>query len=389
MRKVFSFIMVALMSIITLNAAPFGIIVNGKHYFAGTENFAPMDPSFQEWMVLNVPLKSGDVLALYDEGSKSSLAVTLDQASTSGISKTSDTQYSCIADGCYDFYIKLKYQANQLYVGTSGSGCSDWGEDISVVTEPTAPANAESVDLGLPSGLKWATFNVGATTPEGYGDYFAWGETEPYYADTTTNPITWKSGKESGYAWQSYCGADEFAEWSTPPYNATTKILTPEYDAATANWGSDWRMPTKAEQDELRNNCDWEWTTDYNGTGIAGYIVKSKAAGNNNSIFLPVSGFRYGTSLNNVGSIGRYWSSSHYENYSDNAYYLNLLSNSVDWGYSNRVNGQSVRPVTTKSIVPTALPTLKNADKAPVRKYIKNGRFEMEVNGKKYNALGF
>ncbi len=208
-----------------------------------------------------------------------------------------------------------------------------------------APANAESVDLGLPSGLKWATFNVGATTPEGYGDYFAWGETEPYYNTPITDPITWKSGKESGYDWQSYCGQSSFKEWNPAPYDATTKILTSEYDAATANWGGAWRMPTKAEQDELRNNCTWTWTTDYNGTGVKGYIVQSKAAGNNNSIFLPASGYCGGTSLDDVGFIGFYWSSSLYEVNSIYAYYLGFNSGYVDWDVSYRDYGRSVRPV--------------------------------------------
>ncbi len=250
-----------------------------------------------------------------------------------------------------------------------------------------APANAESVDLGL--SVKWATFNVGATTPEGYGDYFAWGETEPYYADTTTKPITWKTGKENGYTWQSYCSSGEFVEWSTPPYDASTKILKPEYDAATANWGSDWRMPTKDEINELLNECDWEWTEDNNGTGVKGYIVKSKAAGNNNSIFLPAAGYHNGISERaDDGIRGNYGSSLFYETTASRAYYLVFYSYSKDWNHGYRYQGRSVRPVTTKSIVPTALPTLKNADKAPVRKYIKDGRFEMEINGKNYNALG-
>ncbi len=280
-------------------------------------------------------------------------------------------------------------KAAAFYLPSEGDAEEASKEVNFTVTEAPAPVVAESVDLGLPSGLKWATFNVGATTPEGYGDYFAWGETEPYYNTPITDPITWKSGKESGYDWQSYCGQSSFKEWDPAPYDATTKILTPEYDAATANWGSDWRMPTKAEQDELISNCDWTWTTDYNGTGVAGYIVQSKAAGNNNSIFLPASGYRSDSSLLGVGSDGYYWSSSLYEGNSNYAYCLYFLSVGVGLDYyDNRYYGLPVRPVYDPS-EPTALPTLKNADKAPVRKYIKNGRFEMEINGKKYNALGF
>ena len=215
-----------------------------------------------------------------------------------------------------------------------------------------APANVESVDLGLPSGLKWATFNVGATAPEGNGDYFAWGETEPYYNTPIANPLIWEDGKTNGYNWQSYCGASDFTEWSTAPYDATTKNLKSEFDAATANWGSDWRMPTKAEQDELRAECIWTWTEDYNGTGIKGYIVTSKAEGNTNSIFLPISGFYSDLSLDDVDVYGNYWSSSLYEDGSEFAYFLIIYSDEWDWGYGSRCNGQPVRPVTTKSIVP-------------------------------------
>ena len=214
---------------------------------------------------------------------------------------------------------------------------------LSVGLWAEAPANVESVDLGLPSGLKWATFNVGATAPEGNGDYFAWGETEPYYS--SQDPLTWKTGKENGYKWQSYCGSSSFTEWSTAPYDATTKILKSEFDAATANWGSDWRMPTKAEQDELRTECTWTWTEDYNGTGIKGYIVTSNAEGNNNSIFFPASGYRRDLSLFNVGSYGRYWSSSLDEDNSDGAYFLDFDSDYEGWFATYRFYGKSVRPV--------------------------------------------
>lgn len=146
MKKLFSLFCLFVCALMVVNAEPFGIIVNGKHYFAGTKNDSPMDPSFQEYMALGVPLKSGDVLALYDEGAKASWAVTLDPASVPGISKTSDTQYSCTADGCYDFYIKLKYQADQLYVGKGADGCTDWGKDIG--DDPT-PGECQDGPYGL------------------------------------------------------------------------------------------------------------------------------------------------------------------------------------------------------------------------------------------------
>ncbi|MCQ2254327.1 MAG: hypothetical protein MJZ29_02435 [Bacteroidaceae bacterium] len=206
----------------------------------------------------------------------------------------------------------------------------------------------EFVDLGLPSGLKWATMNVGASTPEGYGDYFAWGETEPYYTEghSQDSPCTnWKTGK-SGYNWESY-------KWCNGSSTSMTKYCTSSNygtvddkttleladDAAVANWGGSWRMPTKAEQDELRTNCTWTWTTQ---SGVNGYKVTSKT--NGNSIFLPAAGYRYDISLDYVGSRGYYWSSSLSTSSSSDACYLRFDSDYVD-RYGSRGDGQSVRAV--------------------------------------------
>ena len=133
----------------------------------------------------------------------------------------------------------------------------------------------EYVDLGLPSGLKWATCNVGATAPEEYGDYFAWGETETKATYDLSN-YKWCNGTYESMT--KYCTNSEYGIVD----NKTTLELSD--DAARVNWGGSWRMPTKAEQDELRNtdNCTWEWTTQ---NGVNGYKVTSKK--NGNSIFLP------------------------------------------------------------------------------------------------------
>ena len=187
------------------------------------------------------------------------------------------------------------------------------------------------VDLGLPSGLKWATCNVGATAPEGYGDYFAWGETNP---KDNYNWSTYKYCKGSYDTMTKYCTQSSYGTVD----NKTTLELSD--DAARANWGGKWRMPTKAEQDELRNNCTWTWTTQ---SGVNGYKVTSKT--NGNSIFLPAAGSRYGTSVGDVGSFGYYWSSSLYESSPGSAYYLYFNSGSVDWYYYYRYDGHTVRAV--------------------------------------------
>ena len=205
---------------------------------------------------------------------------------------------------------------------------------LSVGLSAEAPATVEYVDLGLPSGLKWATMNVGATKPEEYGDYFAWGETNPR---TTYDWSTYKWCNGSYNTQTKYCTSSSYGTVD----NKT--VLDPEDDAAHVNWGGNWRMPTKAEQDELRTECTWTWTTDYNSTGVAGYIVSSTR--NSNTIFLPASGNRINSSLSGVGSYGEYWSSSLEEGDSYFAYYLNFRSDDVQWSGGDRYAGRSVRPV--------------------------------------------
>lgn len=209
----------------------------------------------------------------------------------------------------------------------------------------------EYVDLGLPSGLKWATMNVGATTPEDCGQYFAWGETTGYGRDTSDGrSFNWASykmcsnGDWTGITKYTFADGQTSGIWYNNGNfvgdNKTT--LDPEDDAAHVNWGGDWRMPTKAEQDELRNtdNCFWRWTTK---NGVKGYEVTSKK--NGNSIFLPVSGDRLDSSLYVAGSYGFYWSSSRAAR-SYRACYLEFDSSSVVGMYaSDRCDGYTVRAV--------------------------------------------
>ena len=186
----------------------------------------------------------------------------------------------------------------------------------------------EYVDLGL--SVKWATCNVGANKPEEYGDYFAWGETEPkeYYNWST---YKWRNGSNTPLT--KYNISSDYGTVD----NKTTLDLSD--DAARANWGGSWRMPTSAEQDELRNNCTWTWTTQ---NGVNGYKVTSKS--NGNSIFLPAAGYRDGSSLS-AGSNGYYWSSSLSADSPHCAWDVRLYSDGVYRSSSIRYYGLSVRPV--------------------------------------------
>ncbi|MBQ6276194.1 MAG: hypothetical protein IJK62_05760, partial [Bacteroidales bacterium] len=192
----------------------------------------------------------------------------------------------------------------------------------------------EYVDLGLPSGTKWATCNVGANSPEDYGDYFAWGET------STKNTYSWATyslcnGSQNTLT--KYCNNSSYGN------NGFTDALTTleaSDDAATANWGSAWRMPTKEEFDELKNNCTVTWTTQ---NGVNGRLFTGP---NGNSIFLPAAGYRYDSSLGGAGSYGDYWSSSLSTYYPGCAWHLYFNSGGYGMGnYGGRYCGLSVRPV--------------------------------------------
>ncbi len=196
----------------------------------------------------------------------------------------------------------------------------------------TGTANGyDWVDLGLPSGTKWATCNVGATSPEKYGNYYAWGET------TTKETYSWNT-----YKYGTYNYDDDYSKLTKYNTDGLTTLEATD-DVATTNWGGKWRMPTSAEWAELIDNCEWTWTDDYNGTGVAGRIVTSKT--NGNTIFLPAAGCRYYDGLYYAGSYGYYWSGSLYTDSPSYAWGAYFRSGDVDRGGNYRDFGQSVRPV--------------------------------------------
>ena len=193
------------------------------------------------------------------------------------------------------------------------------------------------VDLGL--SVKWAICNVGASSPEGYGDYFAWGETQ---LKTDYSWLTYKfrvrGDNRDNLKFNKYCTLSSYWYSSNPMDNKT--VLDPEDDAAHVNWGGSWRMPTDEEWTELRTKCTWTWTTK---NGVDGRTVTGP---NGNSIFLPAAGSRYDADLYYAGSYGYYWSSSLSTGGPDDAWYVCFGSDDVDRNYYYRCRGFSVRPVT-------------------------------------------
>ena len=200
----------------------------------------------------------------------------------------------------------------------------------------TSKDTPEYVDLGLPSGLKWADRNIGASNPEDYGVYFAQGETEPK-TDYSWNTYKWGSSKDllTKYCTNSSYGLNGFTD------NKTSLDL--EDDAAHMNWSGEWRMPTKADFEELINNTNLERVTNYKGTGVAGFLF---TASNGNHIFLPAAGDYNTSKLFFAGSAGYYWSSSLNTRFPYVAYSLLLTSDKVSVAnYFSREIGRPVRPV--------------------------------------------
>ena len=211
------------------------------------------------------------------------------------------------------------------------------------------------VNLGLPSGTLWATMNVGATTPEGYGNYYAWGETktkteqgkEDVYIDETyqwlsiVTTVDWENAIETTTKTiTKYWDGRDHSGFTGIADNKT--VLDAEDDAAAVNWGGSWRMPTIGEWDELTNtdNCTWTWTT---LNGVNGYEVKSKV--NDKYIFLPAAGGLWGTYPNSQGRDAQYWSSSLSWDQPENADLLLFTSNSLFISNFHRCSGRAVRPV--------------------------------------------
>lgn len=250
--------------------------------------------------------------------------------------------------------------ANQSYTAnfTGKNMLKGMAYSYSATMRNTSVNGHEYVDLGLPSGILWATMNVGATKSTDYGDYFAWGETSPYYEPgyAQENPQShWKTGKSAGYSWSSYkyCNGNKdtqtkYCQDASYGYNGYTDnktVLDASDDAATANWGDSWRMPTLAEMEELLNtdNCTWEWTQI---DDVYGYKVKSKKSGyTDNFIFLPAAGFCGPFYPSNVGEDGFYWSNTLQNTEPCFAYILNFESDDCNKDFEARYRGKSVRPV--------------------------------------------
>ena len=247
-----------------------------------------------------------------DEGTASSMTVVVPRKTNAPVT----VMFTANTQG--DFNANITFQ-NPAFDGGK-----------SVIPVHAAAIDYDYVDLGLPSGTLWATMNVGAETPEGYGDYFLWGETAPRLR----------------YDWDSYM-------WCNGSWDALTKYnnmgsygkvdnkteLDPEDDAARVNWGPLWRMPTSEQLLELMEKCTWEWTV---MNGVNGQLATGP---NGNTMFLPAAGLRSGTSRYEVGESGYYWSRTLDTTEPSGACILYFDSVFMDSGSGSRGSGQVVRAV--------------------------------------------
>ncbi|MGM9746858.1 MAG: hypothetical protein ACI30H_07865 [Paludibacteraceae bacterium] len=228
----------------------------------------------------------------------------------------------------------------------------------------------EYVDLDLPSGLKWATCNVGATAPEEYGNYYAWGETA---TKTTYNGTTYFDTTDGGSTFTEYTAGGK-------------TVLDLEDDAAHANWGGAWRMPTREEINELLTKCTWTYITTYNDKSVKGYVVTSQT--NGNSIFLPAAGYQQTqSSVLMGGSIGQYWTSNLYTASESRAWVLlfnksnNILKEDVGYRYTGR-------PVRAVCVPGSGSTTALQSATAAVNIYTTAGRIVCAGEFRIYDLLG-
>lgn len=295
----------------------------GSRYGLTCSSFTEVPSSSGLIPVETVPATSiilSDTTALLNVGDTFALTATLMPNNASDKTVTWTSSDESTATVTYGIVTAVKIGTATITAKTG---------DVSATCLVSVIAGHEYVDLGLPSGVKWATSNIGAAKPEDAGDFFAWGETEP---KTDYSWSTYKYCKGTETSMTKYC-------FSSANGRVDNKIsLDKEDDVAHIIWGSRWRMPTKDELGELVDNCTWTWTTQNN---VKGYRVTGP---NNKSIFLPITGYMNGTGLAGATTSGYYWSSS-IDTSGVHGRRLTFNSSHMNYNRAHRYYGFPVRPV--------------------------------------------
>ena len=307
--------------------------------------------------ISNLTIKNnttGDVLAKVRGGLMNSIYVAMEPINTNTVVSFTAISTSGVYSGTASLSSLV---ASKFYRSTL---------KLNAITDKGA------VDPGLSSGLLWATWNIGATKPEEYGDFFAWGETTGY-TSSVEGKTQGRTAADDGYYYGGY--TDKNFQWKgynwcdhtyTYPQNHLTKynftsdqgivdnkyVLDDEDDAAIVNWGSHWRMPVKSDWEELfaaypasttSGSKRSAWVGNYKGTGVAGLAFYD--ASDNIIMFLPAAGHRYENGLSYQGDAGRYWSKtlSHSDPHHGEVFHFNSTLSEVY--YDGRDNGLTIRPV--------------------------------------------
>ena len=322
----------------------------------------------------------------------SEVTLSLDNVSTTTSNNTLTLYLAVLPTTTGDLTLTANTSANKSYTATLKGKAFKAGKayrlsaSLSPVFTQTGYKDGYAyVDLNLPSRLKWATMNVGATSVTDYGKYYAWGETKGYGEEDPSNSRNYDRNSKNSYV-KTYYGWDTY-KWCNGSWYPMTKYCTdseygtvdnkttlePEDDAATQNWGGAWRMPTLEEQNELVNNCYLVWTESYNDSGVAGYIVyaakspsdkgravyKGKTPSSDYSlsdshIFLPAAGYVSDDKSYSVRRVGGYWSTSlcevdyifhKTENYFACHMYFDPIFCNQEGLVTRRCDGRSVRAV--------------------------------------------
>ena len=259
---------------------------------------------------------------------------------------STDYHFTLVSGGWKGDYYKKSYTGKTLYTGTSTGRAIK----LHAIANWTPITEYKPIDLGIDVGGKrvyWADRNLGASSESGAGDYYAWGETAPYYTgDPQANPPAWKSGKEGGYVLASY----SLYSSGYTKYTSTTELETLELadDAANVLLGGDWRIPTLSEaMDGLKLQGNW---VDEGVDAVSrGHRITSRHAGYSSSIFIPWQGYRSGTTIEMVyvSGGGTLWLSTRWNSLAQFAHCLDFSLGGVDQGGDWRGDrGRAIRPVT-------------------------------------------
>lgn len=277
---------------------------------------------------------------------------------TTNLSK--QVQYQVTPEGTWDMgkknVFEIDFNLTEILINPD---IVDWDAvDAELVPVPMTgyEAGHQWIDLGLRSGgnkILFAATNIGAANPEDYGTYFAWGATTKNYTSISGSSVIGGSFDWDNCPFETAGDGSNFSKYTASENDYATSgtadglsTLATADDVAHVQWGGNWRMPDKSDLEYLvSSSVTYEWTSDWDGTGVAGLVVTGKGSYSGNSIFLPAAGFCDGSDLYGAGGFGGYWSRSLFTDSPGDAWYLCFADGDFYADSHRRCYGRSVRPV--------------------------------------------